>query len=99
MSRYNFKNNKKLSNNDKRIYKTIIYPEIRISDIDIYISGKSTDRLDLLAYEYYNDSTLWWIIAHANKIKGSMYIPDDTQLRIPMNVTQILLDLKRINEY
>ena len=26
------------------------------------------DRLDTIAQKYYNDSTLWWIIAIANKV-------------------------------
>ena len=52
-----------------RYYKNIEYPEIPISENDIYILSKSTDRLDLLAKDYYNDVRLWWVISKANPDK------------------------------
>ena len=45
-----------------RYYKNIEYPEIPISENDVYIISKITDRLDLLAKDYYNDVKLWWVI-------------------------------------
>lgn len=87
----------KRNENGKRYYKTILYPEISYSEMDIYIQGKSTDRLDLLAYQYYGDVNKWWIIAHANKIKGSLNINKNMQIRIPMNLDKILADYKKIN--
>ena len=70
--------------NRKQIYETIYYPEIEISDDDIYIISKRLDRLDILAYEHYNDQTLWFVIAEANNLgKGTLIIPPGTRIRIP----------------
>ena len=44
------------------------------------------DRLDLLAYTYYGDSTLWWYIAKANGLKV-MNVTEGTSLRIPGSTT------------
>jgi hypothetical protein len=47
--------------------------------------------LDSLAYEYYGDSTLWWIIAAANKLhNGKFALADGTVLRIPANYINII---------
>jgi hypothetical protein len=60
----------------KRYKKTIKYPLMERSIDDIYIIGMQGDRLDNLAYKYYNDANLWWIIARANNIgKGSLSVP------------------------
>lgn len=59
-TKFNFRN--------KKVYKTIIYPKIERSIEDIYIDVIAEDRLDNLAYQYYKDVTLWWIIAEANKV-------------------------------
>ena len=41
-------------------------------------------RLDLLAYNYYNNALLWWVIAEANNIVDPFIeIKEGTQLRIP----------------
>lgn len=50
---------------------------------EIYKKGKS--RLDLISYDYYNDSNYGWLILQANPEVGSMEyeIPDNTELRIP----------------
>ena len=57
------------------------------------------DRLENLAYRYYGDSTLWWIIAKANGIRdGSFGLKPDEKLRIPGSVPQIVSDLRAINE-
>ena len=96
--RHNYNDNQKKREDNKRVFKSIIYPEIESSELDIYVLGKQTDRLDLLAYEYYNDVNKWWIIAHANKIKGSLFLPIDTQITIPMNLEKIMKDFKKLNE-
>lgn len=95
--RYSKLNNIKKNRRGNRVYKTPIYPKINTSSTDIYLQSKSTDRLDLLAYKYYGDRTLWWIIAHANKIKGTLYLPEETQIWIPMNITKILSDYQELN--
>jgi hypothetical protein len=54
MDRY--KNTKTIKN--KNYYKITNYPSINKSDNDIYIEIKQGDRLDMLAYKYYQDVTL-----------------------------------------
>lgn len=96
-NRYNLPNIIKTSNIGKKVYKTILYPTILPSENDIYIFSKQGDRLDLLAYKYYGDATQWWIIAHANKIKGTLSVPADIQLVIPADINKIYNNLVELN--
>jgi hypothetical protein len=49
------------------------------------------DRLDTLAFQYYQDPTLWWIIASANNIHDApLGFEEGTILRIPQNYISIL---------
>tara|TARA_A100001015_G_scaffold261323_1_gene306756 strand:+ start:1315 stop:1632 length:318 start_codon:yes stop_codon:yes gene_type:complete len=68
-----------------RYRESTLYPgSIPRHPDDIYIYIKSGQRLDLLADKYYNDTTLWWIIALANNIgKGTLSVPPGVRLRIP----------------
>ena len=82
------------SPNDKQIYQTVRYPEIPRSEDDIYVITTIGDRYDTLALEYYQDSSLWWVIANANgnADKSSLTPPIGLQLRIPANssLTEVL---------
>lgn len=83
------------NNNSKRYYDTIIIPNPDISTSDIYIQTTTPDRLDRLAYIFYEDETLWWLIATANGLgKGSYIVPGNTRLRIPnkLNIQQNIID-------
>jgi hypothetical protein len=72
--------------NGKRYYDTIILPVPAQSSDDIYIQTTAQDRLDKLAYIFYEDETLWWVIATANGLgKGTYIVPANTRLRIPSN--------------
>tara|TARA_R110000803_G_scaffold44631_1_gene94376 strand:- start:988 stop:1287 length:300 start_codon:yes stop_codon:yes gene_type:complete len=85
--------------NGKRYKKTIQYPIIDRHIDDIYIIGTPHDRLDNLAYKYYNDSQLWWIIARANNLgKGNLNVPTSVQVRIPANYLKILTDYRDLNK-
>ena len=96
--RYENSSVEKSSITGKRYLSETIYPEILPSSIDVYIISKKGDRLDNLAYSFYNDVRLWWIIAQANHIgKGSFYVEPGLQLRIPMNLDQINLNLRQLN--
>lgn len=91
-----------LKNNEGiRYYKNVLYPQIPLFENDIYVITGDGDRFDLLANQFYNDSTLWWIISIANEIlnQGSMYIPVGTQLRIPQNITSIISEYNKLNEF
>jgi phage tail protein X len=91
MSRYNDKIILK-ENQNRPYYKGKRYPNIPLSENDIYVITNEQDRLDLLAYRYYGDVSMWWVIAAANNniTKGSMYPFPGTQLRIPTNTTEVL---------
>jgi phage tail protein X len=70
----------------KRQYKTTHFQAASPTNNDIWIIAKKYDRLDLLAYKYYGDRNLWWIIAVANElVNGSVILPTGKRIRIPFN--------------
>ena len=92
----------------KSCYQTTRYPEIPLSDEDIYVYTSIGDRFDVLAYQYYSDQSLWWVISAANTaIAGtslpsdlpqeSLVIPEGIQIRIPANYAEVLNSFKVIN--
>lgn len=85
---------------DRPYLKSKFYPNIPLSENDIYVITTVGDRLDSLAFSYYNDSTLWWIIAMANNnaTKGALYPTPGTQLRIPTDITNILNQYNQFNK-
>lgn len=91
-SRYENNDSKKL-NDGRNVYRSRIHPEIPLRDDDIYVASETGDRLDTLAYQYYEDSSLWWIIASANNIHNAPFgLKDGTILRIPQNYIEILVN-------
>jgi hypothetical protein len=93
-SRYTNNETKKL-NDGRNVYRSRIYPEIPVSDNDIYVASETGDRLDTLAYQYYNNSSYWWIIAAANNIHNAPFgLKDGTILRIPQNYIEIVNKFK-----
>lgn len=82
----------------KRVYKTTIYPVVLPLDTDLQVVSNEGDYLDTLAYKYYGDPTLYWIIALVNKIgKGRLSIQPGLTLRIPTNVNDIVDQFNRLN--
>ena len=69
----------------RRYYTSVIDPEIPTRSDDIYVVSTVGDRLDLLAWNYYSNAELWWIIAAANPElrKDSLNLEIGTQIRIP----------------
>jgi nucleoid-associated protein YgaU len=90
ISRY--KNNGSTKTFDGRtVYRPFIYPDIPVSNYDLYVMSEAGDRLDSLANQYYKDPTLWWIIASANNIHTApLGLREGTILRIPANYMDIL---------
>ena len=76
-----------LSNSEKPMLQTVRYPEIPRSESDIYVYTTIGDKYDILAQQYYGDSSLWWVIANANGNldKSSLTPPIGSQIRIPIN--------------
>jgi hypothetical protein len=71
----------------KKVYKTMLFPKIEKDIDDIYIRTLASDRLDSIAYSYYDDVTLWWVIAQANNIgKGTLAIDPGIRIRIPVQI-------------
>jgi len=83
-----------------RYYRDNKYPRIPLSVNDIYVITTIGDRFDLLAQQYYGDSSLWWIISIANETlpQNSLYIPVGSQLRIPPDVSNILTNYNLLNQ-
>ena len=83
----------------KRYYGTTKYPEIPLDFNDIYVYSTIGDRFDILALQYYSDSSLWWIISIANEElkQNSYYLPLDIQIRIPANYSAIVSSYNALN--
>jgi len=86
--------------NGKRAFKTVRYPEIPLNENDTYVISQAGDRFDLLAYNFYSDSSLWWVISIANENfqQNSMIIPEGQQVRIPTDISNILYNFKQLNQ-
>ena len=99
MSRY--KNtiviNDKVTQNRK--LKSTEYPKIEFKDSDIIHVTRFDESYMSLAHKFYNDQSLWWIIAEANQLKdGGFALEPDIELRIPRNIAPILQEFRNINE-
>ena len=83
----------------KLAYQTVKYPEIPLTPEDIYVYTQQGDRFDVLAQNFYQDSSLWWIIACANPnvTLGSLIIPEGLQLRIPAFPANVINVFNTIN--
>lgn len=97
-SRYQTIQTTKLDVTGSTYYVTNVYPTIAPTDTDYYVITTIEDRLDLLAFDFYQDSSLWWVIASANALPGdSIYPPVGVQLRIPIDIQSILNTYNRVN--
>lgn len=84
------------TSSDKTRLQTTILPNI-VGNNDTYIETITPERLDTLANQFYNDASLWWVIAAANGIgKGTIRVPIGMILRIP-NITDVMLFVTRKN--
>lgn len=67
------------------------YGAVPAKDTDYYETYRRGEtRLDILSYQYYNDSSYGWLIMQANPQYGSIEfeIPDGATLRIPYPLSQ-----------
>jgi phage tail protein X len=82
----------------KKVYTITQYPDIPQKDTDITVISNDGDFLDALAFKYYQDPTLWWILALTNNIgKGKMSVPGGLQLRVPTDINNILNEFNNLN--
>ena len=97
-SRYQNIPTTKLNLTGSTYYQTNIYPEVQPLNSDYYVITTVNDRLDLIAQDFYQDSSLWWVIASANALPGdSIYPPIGIQLRIPSSINTILNNYNSVN--
>lgn len=97
MNRY--QNIPKITINKKPVYKTVKYPEIPLHEDDLYVITTQGDRFDILALDFYQDESLWWIISTANNFlkQNSLMCPEGIQLRIPVNISDIINNYNKLN--
>jgi phage tail protein X len=92
----------------KPVYQTTKYPEVPLSDNDIYVYTVQGDRFDTLAQQYYGDQSLWWVISITNTAvagtslpadfpQNSLIIPEGNQIRIPANYVDVINSFKVLN--
>lgn len=68
----------------KRRLSTRYYPKIPFKSSDVFIVSKRGMRWDNLAYDYYGEASLWFMLARANNIvNGSLLVPPGLRIRIP----------------
>lgn len=95
MDRYQFTSIKNDSVTGARVFSSTYYPKFDAQATDIYIISRGGDRLDNLAYEYYEDTTKWWVIAAANNLgKGTFTVPPGKQIRIPYPINNLINQLQ-----
>ena len=88
----------KKDKNGTRYYKPTVVPNVPIKDSDIFVYPIYGDRFDTIAQRYYNDSTLWWIIAKANELSRGEISPDPLKkIRIPTEIDDILESVQKSN--
>jgi hypothetical protein len=92
MNRYENPEILKTEYTNRPYYKGKFYPNIPLSESDVYVITTVGDRLDNIAFSYYDDVTFWWIIAAANNniTKGALFPVPGTQLRIPTDINNVL---------
>ena len=81
----------------KSVLRTSILPKIKKRTSDTFLIMVERMRLDHLAYKFYENPNYWWILAAANNIKGSMYVEEGIQIRIPRELNSILHEHSKIN--
>ena len=98
-NRYLYTKTIKQEDTNKSYMASTIYPRVKANDNDFYIISEAGDRLDLLAKKYYNDTSMWWVIAIANNLNdANFFVKEGLQLRIPSDTSTILNNLDKINK-
>lgn len=102
MSRYSSIPYITTTDNPKRRYINVKYPEIIPTSEDIYVYTSQGDRYDILALRYYSNSELWWVISRANPSQpsDSLYPNFGEQIRIPspLSIPTILANYSNLNK-
>ena len=87
-----------LNRKNQRVLVPTLYPEIPLSDSDQFVYPKDGERLENIAFQYYGDVSLWWIIAKANDLgKGRTILNPNFQIRGLGNQAKIISDFNNLN--
>ena len=91
-----YKNNSVYKNTKLRKYYLDIFEPPIITNLENYntitLESRYNYRPDLLAYDLYGQSELWWIFTFYNRdtIKNPIYdFKSGTQIKIPKNISDI----------
>ena len=84
--------------NNKSYKGTTIYNSVPERDDDLHFIAQQGDRCDNLAFKFYGDVSLYWIIARANNlIKGGLGVEPGIRLRIPTDTESVLNEYYQLN--
>lgn len=93
MQRYQNISSKIQTDDGTQRYESVRYPKFPNKISDQYIITKELDRLDLIAWDWYQDTTKWWVIARANNLPGgTLRVKAGTRLRIPYPLNEYTLN-------
>ena len=89
---------KKVDKSGKRVFGITYYPQIPLDNSDRLYTTIDGERIENIAFTFYEDETLWWVIAKANGIKGKTALKPGENLRIPLNIQRITENFRNINK-
>ncbi len=83
----------------REYYGSTKYPAPPLSSNDLYVITQEGDRFDQLAFQYYGDASLWWVISSSNPAleQNSYFPPVGIQIRIPTNLASIQAQQQVLN--
>ena len=91
----------KKTSEGKQYYREAFIPKVSDLEGDVYFITERGDRLDLLAFEFYKDVSLWWVLAAANPTitrRDSYYVEPGKQFKVPANPQVIIEDYRDLND-
>jgi nucleoid-associated protein YgaU len=88
MGRYNKINIQKKTKG--LVFHSNLMPYFEGADSDFLIITEEDDRLDTLAFQFYKNASLWWVIAVYNNLTNiDLKLEPGLQLRIPIDPTYV----------
>jgi hypothetical protein len=88
MGRYDKLNIQKKTNG--LVFHSNLMPYFEAADSDVLIITEEDDRLDTLAFQFYKNASLWWVIAVYNNLTNiDLKLEPGLQLRIPIDPTYV----------
>ena len=88
----------KYNSTGSQYYTNNMYPDVPYSETYNYVITTEGERIDFMAFDFYGDAELWWVIASANSLPGDSLVPiPGSQLRIPIDIRAILNGYGEIN--